>query len=114
MASLTQHAGYFEVDHRESPGIPPDLAARWAALYGTVTAVGSTHLEADTYTCGHCQRVVIKTPDRLRPREVCRRCMHIVCDRCSNPNISCQTFARVRDDVMGGRYVEKYGMLLPR
>lgn len=36
--------------------------------------------EADTFTCVHCQRVVIKNQKRTRPRNTCRKCMKWTCD----------------------------------
>ena len=36
--------------------------------------------EVPTYTCGHCQRVVIMNPTRTRPRNMCRRCMRQTCE----------------------------------
>lgn len=46
--------------------------------------VGSDKVqEFPTYTCNHCNRVVVMHPDRTRERATCRKCMAPVCDLCS-------------------------------
>lgn len=37
--------------------------------------------EADTYNCGHCQRMVILTPDK-QADGMCRKCWRLVCKHC--------------------------------
>ena len=34
-----------------------------------------------TYTCGHCNVVVMLRPDRKRPRKRCLSCGKLVCER---------------------------------
>lgn len=112
MASLEQHKGFLTIDHTNSPGIPHDLAAEWSAK-GIAVAEGSTKLEADTYCCSHCNAVVIKDPTRTRERAVCRKCMHVVCDRCVD---NCMPFAKIAEHVMAGRQVKvdpKTKLILP-
>jgi len=74
--------GYFEVDHRKAHSeLPP----------GT-----NSHFEADTYTCSHCQFVVIMNPDRKRERYKCSGCNHHVCDGCAAKRVAgeaCKTYA---------------------
>lgn len=60
--------GYFEIDQRAS-GIP--------------VAGGAAHFEADTYTCSHCQAVVVMNPSRRRERYKCYGCAHHICDNCA-------------------------------
>ena len=60
--------GYYEVDQRAS-GIP--------------VANGASHFEADTYTCSHCQAVVVMNPARKRERYKCYGCAHHICDNCA-------------------------------
>mgnify|MGYP001592000488 CR=1 FL=1 len=38
-------------------------------------------LEMDTFTCVHCQSIVIMHPHRQRPRNTCRKCMRTTCDQ---------------------------------
>lgn len=69
MSSLKRTAGELMIDHRASPGTP-DVPE------GKV-------LEVQTYTCSHCCRVVVMNERRTRDREVCLRCMAIICDPCA-------------------------------
>jgi len=66
-------------------------------------ASGGVNLEADTYTCSHCQRVVIKNPDRTRERYRCRGCNHHICDACEAKRFAgepCVTFAQIVDTAL--------------
>ena len=85
---LPRGLGYVEVDHRALDNAPPGLPR---------------HFEADTYTCSHCQRVVILNPSRVRERYKCRGCNHHVCDDCAAKRVAgepCVTFAQVVDKVL--------------
>jgi len=66
MPSLKTHEGYLLIDHRGSPG--------------TSQVPGGTMLEAASFTCPHCSRVIFKNPRRVRPRGYCRKCDQNVCD----------------------------------
>ena len=55
--------------------------------------------ESPTFTCKHCNRVVIMNPDRSRPRGYCRKCDAYVCD---NPlcNSECNgSFSKFLDEL---------------
>ena len=45
-------------------------------------ASGGTLFECATYTCSHCQAIVMVDPLRTRPRAFCIKCNHRLCDRC--------------------------------
>ena len=79
--------GYLEIDQRATP-LP----------------VGATrYFEADTYTCSHCQRVVILNPQRTRERYKCAGCAHHICDDCAAERVAgapCRTFAQKIDEAM--------------
>ena len=61
--------GYVEIDQRAVGGeLPPGTAP---------------YFEADTYTCRHCERVVILNPARVRERYKCNGCSHHICDDCA-------------------------------
>lgn len=84
MLIVTQPSGlgYYEVDNR---------------------AAGAGHFEADTYTCTHCQAVVVMNPERKRERYKCRGCNHHICDGCAAARTAgapCRTFAQLADEVM--------------
>lgn len=38
-------------------------------------------LEMDTFTCVHCRSIVVMHPDRVRPRNICRKCNATTCDQ---------------------------------
>jgi hypothetical protein len=98
ISPLTGHAGYLLIDNSNSPGVPEEICR----AAGVPFAKPGEIFEADTYVCAHCHSVVIKNPNRVRPREVCRKCMRIVCD---NPGcaIECLPFEKVLDDLQNQR-----------
>jgi hypothetical protein len=104
LSSLKRLAGELLIDHSNSPGISAELAAKWERM-GVTTAGAGEKLEAATYTCRHCQLIVIMNPNRQRERNVCRKCMAIVCDRPSCV-LECRPFAAVIERAMSGRAVQ--------
>lgn len=59
--------------------------------------------EADTYTCTHCQRVVVMNPERRRDRYTCRGCNHLICDGCGAARAAgapCKTFSQLADEIL--------------
>lgn len=79
--------GYLEIDQRAVPApLPPGVAR---------------HFEADTYTCSHCQYVVILNPQRKRERYKCKGCSHHICDNCAADAVAgkpCKTFQQSMDE----------------
>jgi len=78
--SIPRGAGYLECDNRAS---------------------GQGHFEADTYTCTHCNRVVVMDPQRQRERYKCGGCNHHVCDECAALRLAggpCRTMAQKIDE----------------
>ncbi len=75
---MMRDGGYLCIDHRASPGLPADIAGNLAPMLGEGRV-----FEAGTYTCSHCKCVVMKNPFRIRPREYCRACDHVICDLCA-------------------------------
>jgi hypothetical protein len=100
MTKLSSHTGWLMIDHTNSPGIPAEMAPQVAAA-GGVPVPGNTLRELDTWTCRHCQAIVLRNPDRTRPREVCRKCMAVVCDKCS---LWCEPFEKVAEAIVDGKY----------
>ena len=76
-------AGYVCIDHRESPGFTPQQCVDGGRtkLAGHIGA--GQMFEAKTDFCSHCERVVIRNPDRLRQRGWCWNCDHFICDDCA-------------------------------
>ena len=86
---LPRGLGYVELDHRATGAelLPP----------GT-----PTHFEADTYTCSHCNAVVVLNPLRVRERYKCSGCSHHICDNCAAKVIAgkgCRTMAQIVDEI---------------
>jgi len=83
--------GYLLLDHRNSPELPIGITAAF--------------FETSTYTCSHCERVVIMNPDRKRDRVTCKGCNHMICDNCASTlktTGKCLTFKQIVDE-----YLEK-------
>jgi hypothetical protein len=78
MRSLKSLEGYFLLDHRNSPGVPDSILVP----QGLVKGAGQGTFESSTFTCSHCESVVVLNPDRSRPRGYCPKCDHYVCDEC--------------------------------
>jgi len=60
-----------------------------------------TVFEADTYTCSHCNAVVVLNPARTRERYKCRGCNHHICDSCAAERVAgaaCKTMAQKFDE----------------
>jgi len=82
--------GYLEIDQRAS-------SIKVAPQRGHDLPVGRPLFEADTYTCSHCQYVVILNPDRKRERYKCKGCSHHICDNCAAKmaaGAACKTYAQ--------------------
>ncbi len=86
---LPRGLGYVEIDQRNVHAeLPP----------GT-----NRHFEADTYTCSHCQYVVVLNPQRVRERTKCRGCNHHICDGCAALKAAgepCRTFWQQVDELL--------------
>src|SRR5947208_7490384 len=93
MKSKKAHEGYFEIDHRLSPGNDQ---------------VGEGHrFECATITCGHCQRVVLLNPERRRTRFHCRKCDNYICDCCGDPLITgCLDFNALLDQLQEDAFLK--------
>jgi len=73
--------GYVKIDHRNSPGLSP--AERLAAGLPVAMPIGAGEmLEAPTFTCSHCQKIVVINPNRQSERAYCSKCDHYVCNGC--------------------------------
>jgi len=98
MPSKRRQEGYLFVDHRESPGLPPDAALMTPGKPSPLIVGRSAMLESATITCSHCQVIVILNPLRDRPRGYCAKCDAYVCD---NPLClrECHPFAKLMDDI---------------
>lgn len=95
--------GYLLLDNRAS-GFKPE---------GTNT----DFFEAATYTCSHCQAVVVMNPERKRERYTCRGCSHMICDPCAAKRASgegCKTYAQKLDEILQAEVKQtSSGLILP-
>lgn len=58
--------------------------------------------ESATYTCSHCNFVVVIEPKRTRERGYCRKCAQRVCDACDAikaKTFECLPMKKLADDV---------------
>lgn len=85
MFSKRELEGYLEIDHRESPGITPELAAKVGR--GTIPVPAGQIFKAATFNCSHCETLVVINPKRIRARGYCPKCDHDVCDFCEGERI---------------------------
>ena len=77
---MSSFEGYVRIDNRESPGFTEQDGMRNSLL----PFVGKGKLfEGATNTCSHCDRVVVKNPDRTRARGHCPACDYFICDPCA-------------------------------
>lgn len=75
-------------------------------------AGGGVNFEAATYTCTHCEAVVVLNPERRRERYTCRGCSHLICDGCAalrTAGAPCRTYAQKLDEL----YEREMRLILP-
>ena len=99
MKTIRSLEGELLIDHRNSPGVPDQVLAD----AGLPIGAGRGLFEAATYTCGHCQFVVVMNPQRTRERHYCRRCEHVICDACAlqmAKTLECRPFAQVVEEAL--------------
>lgn len=72
--------GYLEIDHRDSPGITPEEAAR--AGRGTVPVAAGSRLQLAVTICPYCETTIVRNPNRERPRAYDPKTDRYICDRC--------------------------------
>ena len=70
-------AGYMQIDHRNSPGMPQEYCERFGLPVGKGSMV-----EMDVLQCGHCTQPLLRNPWRTRERAWCMLCDSYLCDSC--------------------------------
>jgi hypothetical protein len=98
MPSLKRHEGWLMIDHRASPGIPPDVAVKLGFLPEEVEE--GALFEGATITCKHCATAYTKNPRRIRPRGYCKACDHYVCDECDGLMQKADYVHRCREETL--------------
>ena len=94
--------GYVVIDHRAVDAPLPEGVPRY--------------FEGDTYTCSHCQRVVVMNPRRTRERYRCGGCNHHICDDCEAQRFAgapCRTFAQLADEARERALRQSAPIILP-
>lgn len=74
------HEGEIFIDHRASPGLSKEQAAKFGYISDAVDE--GKVFEAPTMGCNHCGTVVVINPKRTRDREYCSNCDMYICDNC--------------------------------
>jgi hypothetical protein len=84
------------VDHRDSPGLPEGMSRGMPMGRGMF-------FEAPTYSCKHCQAVVVIRRERTALRYRCQGCRSYLCDQCAAILMAsggeCKTFERVIEEL---------------
>jgi hypothetical protein len=80
VSSKRSHEGYYLIDNRVNEGVP----AETMLSIGLPASAGQGLFESATFTCSHCEVVVVLNPDRTRERGYCRQCDHYICDGCTH------------------------------
>jgi hypothetical protein len=108
MPSKRAHEGYLLIDHRNSPGLTPDLVGHDGSR---TPIVGKGQLyESATITCAHCQVIVILNPLRTRARGYCQKCDAYICDRPAC-HLACTPFEAVIDEILNAAMTQEGGPL---
>jgi hypothetical protein len=97
--TLRDQEGYFMMDHRHANPVPDQLVV----ANGLPTGAGRGLFESASFTCKHCQTIVILNPDRSRERAYCRGCDHLICDPCAAEKAItgvCKTFDQRADEFL--------------
>lgn len=79
MKTLRSTEGYLLLDNRHAPPVDAETIRR----SGKHVVVSGGVFESATYTCSHCNAIVVVNSTRTRERTWCRSCDHIICDSCS-------------------------------
>lgn len=98
MKSLRSHEGYMLIDNRNAPVDDATMVAM-----GYAPGAGRGLYESATYTCSHCNYVVVIEPKRTRERGYCRKCDQRICDACTAilaKTFECLPMKKLADDVL--------------
>lgn|SRR5215813_360366 len=105
--SKKSNDGEVFLDHRASPGIPPELAQRLG--YHPNQVKEGTTFESATLGCPHCGSCVVLNPLRTRERAHCYQCNAYICDGCDavrhEPDYVHRTIQEVKELVGSGKYI---------
>ena len=112
MSSKRSKEGYLILDHRASQGVPDEVMVK----DGLPPGAGRGVFESATYTCSHCEYVVVLNPNRTREREYCRGCDSYICDGCGEQKKlgkPCKTYAQIIDEAMNAAAKQSDLIIIP-
>ena len=114
--SVSKQMGYLHVDHRNSPGLPEDVARKFG--YDPALVREGAVFEADTLACCHCPSVFIKKKGTDMAGR-CTSCDGYVCDACvaaaQDPTYVHRSRQELIDMIRSGRWQFDGGtMSLPK
>lgn len=101
MTSLRSHEGLMTIDHRNSPGVPDEIAIATGYQAGGLKA--GTLFESATFTCPYCETVVVMNPNRSRPRNYDKKTNHLICDGCEAirvTGVEMKTMKQIADEIL--------------
>ena len=99
MKSKRSKEGYLLIDNRGGPGFDDAMAVAAGLPIGS----GRGIYEAPSFSCKHCEAVVIMNPLRTRERGYCRGCDSYLCDGCGairGKTYTCKTFEQIIDETL--------------
>jgi len=99
MKSVRELEGYLMLDHRHGAPVPDEVVVH----AGLPVGAGRGLFESATYTCKHCQRVIVLGMNREKPATFCRGCQHMICDPCAAEKHRtgvCRTFDQVIEEAL--------------
>lgn len=113
MSSKRDHEGYFMLDHTQAAPMADEVMV----AQGLPVGAGRGLFEAPTYTCSHCQTVVVLNPLRNRERAWCKKCDHYICDGCGTAlaqSSICKPFKQIIEEVQNAAALgQPINILLP-
>jgi hypothetical protein len=104
--------GYLMIDHRVTEPIPDEVMV---LQHNLPVGSGRGLFEAPTYTCSHCEYIVVLNPARTRERAYCRGCDSYICDACGERKkhgASCKTYAQYVDEIMTAAVKQESNLIL--
>jgi hypothetical protein len=99
MTSLRAHEGWMMIDNRNNSGVGDEQILKLDLPLGA----GRGFKEFATYTCSHCNYVVVIEEKRTRERGFCRGCNQRICDPCvalKAQTLTCKTMSQVVEEAL--------------
>lgn len=111
MSSKRSKEGYLIIDHRATEPVPDEIMIRDGLPPGSGRGV----FESATYTCSHCEHIVVLNPNRTREREYCRGCDSYICDGCGvlkKSGAPCKTYKQIIDEALSAAIKQQSNLII--